>query len=102
MSAVVAMKWGVSLAQAGELAEPTTVARLAAQAEDVGWDGVFVWDHLWHRTGLPLADPWVTLATVALGARPPRPEDNHTSRAMPAIRPRATSSFFFMQAAPRC
>ena len=59
------MKWGVSLAQAGELADPTTVADLAKQAEDAGWDGVFVWDHLWHRTGLPLADPWVTLAAIA-------------------------------------
>ncbi len=65
LSPVAAMKWGVSLAQAGELADPTTVADVAKQAEDAGWDGVFVWDHLWHRTGLPLADPWVTLAAIA-------------------------------------
>ena len=62
---MAAMKWGVSLAQAGELADPTTVADLAKQAEDAGWDGMFVWDHLWHRTGAPLADPWVTLAAIA-------------------------------------
>lgn len=55
----------MSLSLAGELAEPALVADIAASAEAAGWDGVFVWDHLWHRTGEPFADPWVTLAAVA-------------------------------------
>jgi alkanesulfonate monooxygenase SsuD/methylene tetrahydromethanopterin reductase-like flavin-dependent oxidoreductase (luciferase family) len=29
-----------------ELADPTMVTRLAAEAEEAGWHGVFVWDHL--------------------------------------------------------
>jgi alkanesulfonate monooxygenase SsuD/methylene tetrahydromethanopterin reductase-like flavin-dependent oxidoreductase (luciferase family) len=29
-----------------ELADPLVVARLAAEAEEVGWDGFFVWDRL--------------------------------------------------------
>lgn len=41
------------------------MARLAADAEEAGWDGFFVWDHLWNRTGEPFADPWVTLAAAA-------------------------------------
>ena len=35
-------------------------------AEAGGWDGVFVWDHLWNRTLAPFADPWVTLAAIAV------------------------------------
>lgn len=60
------LRWGLSFALGGELAEPAIVAELAALAETAGWDGVFVWDHLWHRNGVPFADPWVTLAAVAL------------------------------------
>jgi alkanesulfonate monooxygenase SsuD/methylene tetrahydromethanopterin reductase-like flavin-dependent oxidoreductase (luciferase family) len=60
------VRWGLSLALAGELAQPAAVAQVAALAEDAGWDGVFVWDHLWNRTGAPFADPWITLAAVAL------------------------------------
>lgn len=59
-------RWGLSLALAGELAEPAAVAGVAAEAEAAGWDGVFVWDHLWNRTRAPFGDPWVTLAAVAL------------------------------------
>jgi len=58
-------RWGLSIALCGELAEPAVVAEIAAAAEAAGWDGVFVWDHLWHRDGSPFADPFVTLAAVA-------------------------------------
>jgi alkanesulfonate monooxygenase SsuD/methylene tetrahydromethanopterin reductase-like flavin-dependent oxidoreductase (luciferase family) len=50
----------------GELAEPGLVADLAAEAEEAGWDGVFVWDHMLYRAPVTdVADPWVTLAAVA-------------------------------------
>ena len=48
-----------------ELAEPIAVARLAAQAEAAGWDGVFVWDHIAYRDVVDVADPWITLAAMA-------------------------------------
>ena len=48
-----------------ELAEPITVARLAAEAEAAGWDGVFVWDHIAYRDVSAVADPWITLAAMA-------------------------------------
>ena len=48
------------------LADPRTVARLAAEAEAAGWDGVFVWDHLrWREPVVEVADPWITLAAIA-------------------------------------
>jgi alkanesulfonate monooxygenase SsuD/methylene tetrahydromethanopterin reductase-like flavin-dependent oxidoreductase (luciferase family) len=49
-----------------ELAEPAVVARLAAEAEEAGWHGVFVWDHLrWQAPVRQVADPWITLAAIA-------------------------------------
>jgi alkanesulfonate monooxygenase SsuD/methylene tetrahydromethanopterin reductase-like flavin-dependent oxidoreductase (luciferase family) len=48
------------------LAEPAVVARLAAEAEEAGWHGVFVWDHLrWRSPVRQVADPWITLAAIA-------------------------------------
>src|ERR671915_2107759 len=48
------------------LADPATVARLAAEAEAAGWDGVFVWDHVrWREPVTDVADPWITLAAIA-------------------------------------
>jgi len=50
----------------GGLANPVAVARLAAEAEETGWDGFFVWDHLnWHAPIRQVGDPWITLAAVA-------------------------------------
>lgn len=50
----------------GDLADPALVARLAAEAEEAGWDGVFLWDHLrWRAPVQRVADPWITLAAVA-------------------------------------
>ena len=50
-----------------ELSEPALVAELAARAEARGWDGFFVWDHIAYRDrSACVADPWVTLAAVAM------------------------------------
>ncbi|MDQ3738060.1 MAG: LLM class flavin-dependent oxidoreductase [Actinomycetota bacterium] len=62
----VDVRWGLSLSLGGELADPNAVADVAAAAESAGWDGVFVWDHLWHRDGSPFADPFVTLSAIAV------------------------------------
>src|SRR5215207_7419171 len=48
------------------LADPAVVARLAAEAEEAGWHGIFVWDHLrWRAPVRQVADPWITLAAIA-------------------------------------
>jgi alkanesulfonate monooxygenase SsuD/methylene tetrahydromethanopterin reductase-like flavin-dependent oxidoreductase (luciferase family) len=50
----------------GELSDPQVVARVAAEAEEAGWDGVFVWDHIrWSESIATAADPWITLAAIA-------------------------------------
>ncbi|MBI5089211.1 MAG: LLM class flavin-dependent oxidoreductase [Actinobacteria bacterium] len=60
------MRWGLSISLSDELAEPGLIADVAVAAEGAGWDGVFVWDHLWNRTLVPFADPFVTLAAIAV------------------------------------
>src|SRR5262245_51556175 len=48
------------------LADPALVARLSAEAEEAGWDGVFVWDHVrWREPVVEVADPQITLAAIA-------------------------------------
>jgi alkanesulfonate monooxygenase SsuD/methylene tetrahydromethanopterin reductase-like flavin-dependent oxidoreductase (luciferase family) len=63
---VVTMRWGLSISLSGDLADPGLVADVALAAEAAGWDAVFVWDHLWNRTLVPFADPFVTLAAIAV------------------------------------
>ena len=48
------------------LADPALVARLSAEAEEAGWDGVFLWDHIrWREPVLEVGDAWITLAAIA-------------------------------------
>jgi alkanesulfonate monooxygenase SsuD/methylene tetrahydromethanopterin reductase-like flavin-dependent oxidoreductase (luciferase family) len=45
------------------LSEPAHAVRLAAEAEEQGWDGFFVWDHVAFGQHA-MADAWTTLAAV--------------------------------------
>lgn len=64
------MRHAVDVAPFGELADPRVLAELAAAAEERGWAGFFVWDHIVHRSPLKaVADPWVALAAVACATR---------------------------------
>jgi alkanesulfonate monooxygenase SsuD/methylene tetrahydromethanopterin reductase-like flavin-dependent oxidoreductase (luciferase family) len=60
------VKQGIDVAPFGELADPRVLAELAAAADERGWDGFFVWDHITYRAPVrAVADPWVALAAVA-------------------------------------
>ena len=60
------MRSGLFLPLFDQLADPALVARLAGEAEEAGWHGVFVWDHVrWREPVVEVADPWITLATMA-------------------------------------
>lgn len=57
---------GIFVAPFDELADPRVMAELAAAAEERGWDGFFVWDHVAYRAPTrAVADPWVTLSAIA-------------------------------------
>jgi len=59
------MNYGIYLPNYGEAASAQSIAELAVQAEQHGWDGFFIWDHVagWN---LPFVDPWVALAAAFL------------------------------------
>jgi alkanesulfonate monooxygenase SsuD/methylene tetrahydromethanopterin reductase-like flavin-dependent oxidoreductase (luciferase family) len=63
-------RYGVWLPLFDELADARVAADLASQAENAGWDGFFVWDHLrWREPITAVADTWVTLTAIAAATR---------------------------------
>lgn len=60
------MRRGLFLPNFGAFADPVALAELAEGAEEAGWDGLFLWDHVVRgEADVDLADPWVALAAVA-------------------------------------
>jgi alkanesulfonate monooxygenase SsuD/methylene tetrahydromethanopterin reductase-like flavin-dependent oxidoreductase (luciferase family) len=59
------LKYGVSVANFGTYSDLARFVKLALAAENAGWEGVFVWDHLAFAWGRPTADPWILLAAAA-------------------------------------
>lgn len=53
------LRYGISLPLTGDLADPRTLAALAAEAESCGWAGLFV------RVSGALPDPYIVLAAAA-------------------------------------
>lgn len=62
------MKYGLDIPTAGAYANPHTLASLAVEAEEAGWDGFFLWDVLFahNQPTVPVVDPWIALAAIAL------------------------------------
>jgi alkanesulfonate monooxygenase SsuD/methylene tetrahydromethanopterin reductase-like flavin-dependent oxidoreductase (luciferase family) len=62
------MRFSINIPNFGDFADPRTVAKAAVAAEQAGWDGLFVWDHVLHRRhgDRPFADPWMLLTAAAL------------------------------------
>ncbi|MGO8877756.1 MAG: LLM class flavin-dependent oxidoreductase [Acidimicrobiales bacterium] len=61
------MRHGVFLPPFNELSDPHRVIDLAVLAEQQGWDGFFLWDHVLRRPeqAASVADPWIILSGVA-------------------------------------
>ena len=59
------MRYGVSIPP---FTDPHTIVQMAVDADDAGWDAVFVWDHLRWIVALDLDvhDPWALLAAIAM------------------------------------
>ncbi|SNT51657.1 LLM class flavin-dependent oxidoreductase [Actinacidiphila glaucinigra] len=62
------MRFSINIPNFGDFADPRNVATVAAAAEQAGWDGLFVWDHVLHRRhqGRPFGDPWMLLTAASL------------------------------------
>lgn len=62
------MQYGIYVPNFGVEMSARTLAELAREAEEAGWDGFFIWDHILHSKSqrVPLVDPWVSLAAIAM------------------------------------
>lgn len=64
------MKYGLSLPQFDAFGDIQRLVDLAQEAEQVGWDGFFIWDHiLFDDLWRPVVDPWVAMAAIAMGTK---------------------------------
>ena len=86
------MRFAINVPNFGDYADPRVTVELAVSAEEAGWDGFFVWDHInaTSEPDSPLADPWVLLTAVALATRRVRIGTMVTpvARRRPSKRPR--------------
>ncbi|GLV59295.1 luciferase-like protein [Dictyobacter sp. S3.2.2.5] len=62
------MQYGLDIPTAGAFADPRTLADLAVEAEEAGWDGFFLWDTIFMpgHPEIPVVDPWIALAGIAM------------------------------------
>jgi hypothetical protein len=62
------MHFAINTPNFGSFSDVRLMAQLAHEAEDAGWDGFFVWDHIGGSPlqAIPLADPWVALTAMAM------------------------------------
>jgi alkanesulfonate monooxygenase SsuD/methylene tetrahydromethanopterin reductase-like flavin-dependent oxidoreductase (luciferase family) len=65
------MKHALFLPPFGELSDPRLLLEIAAVAEEMGWDGLFLWDHILRPPDEPqeIADVWIALAAIATSTR---------------------------------
>jgi len=61
------MKFGIYAPNFGNtFGNPKRVTKLAIEAEKSGWDGFFLWDHIFNTEGFPnTVDPFIALTSVA-------------------------------------
>ena len=59
------LSYGVFLPPFAEFAEPKRLVALARSAEQAGWDGLYLWDHMLTIPGMAVADPFVMTAAIA-------------------------------------
>lgn len=60
------LRFGISVPDFGGYGDVQLLAEIAREAEESGWDGFFLWDHIaWSGAG-HFVDPWVALTAVAL------------------------------------
>src|SRR3954468_19670952 len=64
----MSMQFAINTPNFGSFADVRLLAELAREAEDAGWDGFFVWDHIGGSSlqAIPMADPWVALTAMAM------------------------------------
>ena len=62
------MQFAINTPNFGSFGDARILAELAHEAEDAGWDGFFVWDHIGGspEQAQSMADPWIALTAMAM------------------------------------
>ena len=64
------MRFAINTPNVGLFSDVRLLAQLAHEAEDAGWDGFFLWDHIGSGSDWPwpmqVADPWIALTAMAM------------------------------------
>lgn len=63
------MRYALYVPNFGTFGDAQVLAELASDAEAAGWDGLFIWDHIFgdeDSKDAPVADPWICLAAIAV------------------------------------
>ncbi|MHB8599096.1 MAG: LLM class flavin-dependent oxidoreductase [Ktedonobacteraceae bacterium] len=64
------MHYGIVLPTMGPGGDARTIADLAHDAEEAGWDGVFIWDAMYIKRDKPedatTYDPWIAMAAIVM------------------------------------
>jgi hypothetical protein len=60
------MKFGLMLPNKGHpYGDANLLVELAVIAEQAGWEGFFLWDHIGGGGNSPTMDPWICLGAIA-------------------------------------
>ncbi len=60
------MRYGILIPPFGPCVDLTVLTGLAVDAEAAGWDGFFLWDDITSGDPMPIADPWIAMAAIAV------------------------------------
>lgn len=62
------MRFGINVPNFGSTGDARLLAGLAHEAEEAGWDGFFLWDHIGADWGpkTHFTDPWLALTAMAM------------------------------------
>jgi len=62
------LKYAIHFPNFGIFYNPKEFAKIAFEAEEAGWEGFFLWDHLTYGMSgdIPFCDPWIALSAVAM------------------------------------
>jgi len=65
------LKYGLYVPNFGESSYARTLAKLAADAENAGWDGFFLFDTIMYKRTLraPMVDAFIALAAIAMNTK---------------------------------
>ncbi len=60
------MRFAVYVPNFGPYGDARTLANLARDAEEAGWDGFFMWDHIAGMGKTEMVDPWIAMSAIAM------------------------------------